>query len=101
MDERITASTHIATDRVRATSYQPDRNTHGTFIGHIDFDGATVKIRDVQEHLEELTSLLFSLLGVNIYDGSGDIRDISEIEQELRSKNPKIIMTFEELMRFE
>lgn len=111
MDDRFTVSAHIVSDYGSMTSHQTDSNTYSTAqidsntyspaIGRISFGGETIKIRDAQERLEELTSLLFSLLGVNIYDSDGYIRDISEIEQDIRSKNPKIIMTFEELMRFE
>ncbi len=56
--------------------------------------------REIIEHLIGLADLLYSILGVNIRDADGSLREVEAVEHDLRSVNPKIIMTFRELMQF-
>lgn len=57
-------------------------------------------IRDFTECLAKVTDLLYSALGVTIYDDCGNIRDVEDIRDELLAKNPKITLPFEDLMSF-
>ena len=56
--------------------------------------------RDFIECLAKVTDLLYSTLGVTIYDACENIRDVEEIRAELLAKNPKITLPFEDLMNF-
>ncbi len=57
--------------------------------------------RDFIQNLASITELLYSALGVTIYDGHGDIRDVEDIRAELLTKNPEIKLPFESLMHFD
>ena len=56
--------------------------------------------RDFIECLAKATDLLYSALGVTIYDDCGDIRDVEDLREELLAKNPEITLPFEDLMNF-
>ena len=50
--------------------------------------------------LSELVGLMFNILGVPIRDPDGRLRDANDVSHDLRSLNPKIVLTFQELMQF-
>ena len=50
--------------------------------------------------LSELVGLMFNILGVPIRDTDGRLRDVNDVSHDLRSLNPKIVLTFQELMQF-
>ena len=50
--------------------------------------------------LSELVGLMFNMLGVPIRDTDGILRDVNDVSHDLRSLNPKIVLTFQELMKF-
>lgn len=50
--------------------------------------------------LSELVGLMFNILGVPIRDPDGRLRDVNDVSHDLRSLNPKIVLTFQELMQF-
>lgn len=50
--------------------------------------------------LSELVELMFNMLGVPIRDADGILRDVNDVSHDLRSLNPKIVLTFQELMQF-
>ena len=50
--------------------------------------------------LSELVGLMFNMLGVPIRDTDGILRDVNDVSHDLRSLNPKIVLTFQELMQF-
>ena len=50
--------------------------------------------------LSELVGLMFNMLGVPIQDTDGILRDVNDVSHDLRSLNPKIVLTFQELMQF-
>lgn len=56
---------------------------------------------DLIERLAEVMNLLYSALGVTIYDNCGSIRDVEDLRDELLAKNPKITLPFEDLMSFD
>ena len=60
----------------------------------------TVSLSEEVRKLSELVGLMFNLLGVPIRDSDGRLRDCADISHDLRSLNPKIVMSFQELMQF-
>lgn len=50
-------------------------------------------------NLSELVGLIYSALGIEIKDYNGNLRSTSDIEQDLRLLNPKILLSFKELMQ--
>lgn len=60
-----------------------------------EIDYATLEIAK----LSQLVELVFNLLGVNIYDENGQVRDMDEVYSEIKSLNPKITLSFQDLMQ--
>lgn len=52
------------------------------------------------ERLAKLVELMYEKLGVAIYNPDGSPRDIDDIACDLHSLNPRIDLTFQELMQF-
>lgn len=50
-------------------------------------------------NLSELVGFIYSTLGVEIKDCNGNLRNASDLEQDLRLLNPKILLSFKELMQ--
>ena len=61
---------------------------------------AFTDIRDYIQNLAKVTDLLYSALGVTIYNDSGSMKDVEDIREELVAKNPSITLPFEDLMNF-
>ena len=60
----------------------------------------TVSLSEEVVKLSELVGLMFNILGVPIRDADGRLRDCADVSHDLRSLNPKIVMSFQELMQF-
>ena len=60
----------------------------------------TVSLSEEVGKLSELVGLMFNILGVPIRDADGRLRDCTDVSHDLRSLNPKIVMSFQELMQF-
>ena len=60
----------------------------------------TVSLAEEVGKLSELVGLMFNILGVPIRDSNGRLRDCADVSHDLRSLNPKIVMSFQELMQF-
>jgi len=60
----------------------------------------TVSLSEEVGKLSELVGLMFNILGVPIRDSDGRLRDRADVSHDLRSLNPKIVMSFQELMQF-
>lgn len=52
------------------------------------------------ERLAKLVELLYEKLGVATYNPDGSQRDIEDIACDMHSLNPRIDLTFQELMQF-
>lgn len=52
------------------------------------------------ERLAKLVELMYEKLGVTIYNPDGSPRDIDDIACDMHSLNPRIDLTFQELMQF-
>ena len=61
---------------------------------------ATASLAEEVGKLSELVGLMFNMLGVPIRDPDGRLRDVNDVSHDLRSLNPKIVLTFQELMQF-
>ena len=60
----------------------------------------TTSLAEEVGKLSELVGLMFNILGVPIRDTDGRLRDVNDVSHDLRSLNPKIVLTFQELMQF-
>lgn len=60
----------------------------------------TASLAEEVGKLSELVGLMFNVLGVPIRDPDGRLRDVNDVSHDLRSLNPKIVLTFQELMQF-
>ena len=60
----------------------------------------TASLAEEVYKLSELVGLMFNILGVPIRDPEGRLRDVNDVSHDLRSLNPKIVLTFQELMQF-
>ena len=60
----------------------------------------TASLAEEVGKLSELVGLMFNILGVPIRDSAGMLRDCADVSHDLRSLNPKIVMSFQELMQF-
>lgn len=60
----------------------------------------TASLAEEVYKLSELVGLMFNILGVPIRDPDGRLRDVNDVSHDLRSLNPKIVLTFQELMQF-
>jgi len=60
----------------------------------------TASLAEEVGKLSELVGLMFNILGVPIRDPEGRLRDVNDASHDLRSLNPKIVLTFQELMQF-
>ena len=60
----------------------------------------TASLAEEVGKLSELVGLMFNILGVPIRDPDGRLRDVNDVSHDLRSLNPKIVLTFQELMQF-
>lgn len=60
----------------------------------------TISLSEDVEKLSELVGLMFNVLGVPIRDSDGRLRCVDDVSHDLRSLNPKIVLTFQELMQF-
>ena len=50
--------------------------------------------------LEDLIQLLYDMLGVQIYTFDGELREANDVAKDLEYLNPKIRLSFKELMEF-
>lgn len=62
--------------------------------------GEQVSLSQDINKLSQLIELIYSILGVHIRDSSGELRDTEDVSHELSTLNPKIILSFKELMQF-
>lgn len=60
----------------------------------------TASLAEEVGKLSELVGLMFNILGVPIRDPDGRLREVNDVAHDLRSLNPKIVLTFQELMQF-
>ena len=56
--------------------------------------------RSALDMLLELIRILYLALGININNSEGSLRNIEDIELELRQLNPDILLSYQELMKF-
>ena len=60
----------------------------------------TTSLAEEVGKLSELVGLMFNILGVPIRDHEGRLREVNDVSNDLCSLNPKIVLTFQELMQF-
>lgn len=76
-----------------------DMLRNGTVISRYAYS-ETASLAEEVGKLSELVGLMFNMLGVPIRDPDGRLRDVNDVSHDLRTLNPKIVLTFQELMQF-
>lgn len=60
----------------------------------------TTSISQELDRLRELVALIYRTLGITIRDTDGRWREVADVAHDLRSINPEIVLSFQELMHF-